>query len=123
LTGTFDWHAADLLYLIIIGSTQDIKSIHTDTHHRLSVTTSDITIMYHRSSQTMSMPQCSYTNTALHNIYTAFTRLVNTHTDRPASTLDEAGVSEWSITDFTEETVWMPAAVHCLDDTTNDEFL
>jgi len=45
------------------------------------------------------------------------------HWHWPASTLDESSISERSITEFTEKTVWMPASVHCLDDSTNDELL
>lgn len=39
----------------------------------------------------------------------------------PASTLDEASISKSGITHFTEETVWVPTTVHCLNDTTNDK--
>jgi hypothetical protein len=39
----------------------------------------------------------------------------------PTSILDKAHISKHILTDVTAETVWVPAVVHSLDDTANNE--
>jgi len=41
----------------------------------------------------------------------------------PPGTFDESSVCKRSITEFTEEAIRMPAGVHCLDDSANNELL
>ena len=39
----------------------------------------------------------------------------------PASILDKAHICKHILTDVTAETVWVPAVIHSLDDTANNE--
>ena len=81
-----------------------------------------ITLFSHKALKMLKNSNFDFLHTSiLHRQQQTIGTVQTTH--KPASTLDEPSVCKWSITQLTQEAVWMPTTVHCLDDTANYELL